>query len=207
VSEAPAIVAFWRTRLGRAILGWIGFAVTLLVGSIALWEAVGPWSYVPWTIFWLLPPVLLIWSLAQAARSWRRSWPGPVALVAAAVAIVLAGNRLSDAGAYPMFWAQRAAFDRVVADLEAGRLPPSTTGEARRHGVGYWYAAGARSVTFEPWASSNWVFYEVFYDPDGCPGRNKGRVTKRRDAEGMLMISLGYSLHLGGHYCLRTMIV
>lgn len=206
MSAAGAIVAFWRTRLGVAIVAYLTSAFALLVASVPFGVAANHLSHVAWTLVVLLAPAFLVATLVAVGRSWRTAWPAPPVLIAGAVAFVAASEPLMDVSARLMFQLERPVYERIVADMNAGRLPITPPGgTTRRYGERYFYS-GEGIVTFDTWAASNALFFEVFYDAESCPGRHGGRARHYKSPGGMLMISSGYRLHLDAHYCLRMMI-
>lgn len=196
-----------------ALAGWFAFAAFVLLACVPIYEVLAGWHRVPWAMIALGVLMLLAWGLRLLLQKPRRNWPAPILVLLAASLWFGLSEPLLNAGLILNFARHQATYDRVVADAEAGLLKGKTTPsgaiEGVRNGQAFHAVPGpAGFVRFKEWQGGDYMFFDVFHDRRSCPGRDKGRPV-HTPAQGARppTLSVGYSLHLGGHYCLTHLIV
>jgi hypothetical protein len=203
-----AEVPFRQSNFAKALGAWLVLGAFGLLGHVPIFEVL---TYYPYKILiavmGLAAMALVGWSLWRFARRPRTGWVSPLAILIALPLFFALSLPLSDAGLYLNFLRHKLVYDRLVADARAGRLDGVQNGT--RYGERFHLVRSQPPfVYFDHWQVGDYYFFEIYYDEKGCPGANRGRaVHSPADGARPAMLSLGYSLHLTGHYCLRKMVV
>lgn len=208
-----AASSIWRTVLGRVLLAWMGLCLLTSLTFVSMIEVVGAkaWPWVLAAVYLGGGLIMLLACAATAVANPRRWWPASVALLAFGVTIVPLTIPLAYAGAWLSFQIHRPAYEAVVTDWKAGRLPshprvPECV-QGIAHGVAFSsFMCGQPQVVF-PWGRDDAAgFLGVIYDEVDCPRRPpepqppppaNGEMPMMKNAG-----KIGSSLHLSGRYCL-----
>jgi hypothetical protein len=119
----------------------------------------------------ILLPVIPLLLAAAVTRSWR----GALVIGAFCSAFLVGFNPLMNAGGYLNFLRHRDAYERILADAQAGRLPLDENGtfHGRRHGVaGHVNTRPTLSAGFD-WGDPD-GFFGVMFGPE-CAARPASR--------------------------------
>lgn len=194
------------------LLAWMSLCLLTSLAFVVLLDLVRYEIY-PWLIaaVYLGGGGLLFAACAVAAvRAPQRWWPASVALLTFCVAIVPLTAPLAYAGVWLNFQLHKPAYEAVITDWKAGRLPnpPDARGcvHGSAHGVEYSSFECTRPQLAFPWGDDPASLTGVMYDEEDCPRappeplpppRVNGEVPPMKNAG-----KIGSSLHLGGRYCL-----
>ena len=193
-----AISSVWRTRLGRALLGWMALCVVLILGLGPIGELLAelPVSGAT-TVIVVLPGLGLAgWSLFATARAPRRYWPASVVMLGYCVLLWFGGETLILVGARGSFALRQATYERIIADVQTGRLPP----EGRAHGVTYGVSTGDYPGARFQWGTVSWGFFGVLYDEYTCNDRAVPQPPPPPDGEAIDRPTMKNSRFYNGYY-------
>lgn len=170
------MTSVWRTWPGRVLLAWMALVVFVALAYGPLLEVLSS-DAVSWgglLVLFGAPAALLPWSLWALIRRPRSAWPAPAGLLLFCAAFVFGGDKPWIAGGWLNLMRHRVAYDAVVADAKAGRLPGAGSDrwvEGSRGGVDYIVAAWSPTTVIFPWHRNpyggGWI--GVTYDEEDCP--------------------------------------
>lgn len=201
------MAAFWRTRFGRALSAWIVVALGFELGVSRVVEALGKGMALLWLAVLVMAPLALtVWALVRVTDK-TGTWRVVGAVIVTWIAVGAAAFPLHRASVQLNFWSHRSAYDAVVADMKAGRLPP---GSGRRHGVQYNAPMMTAGDVGFVWFWEYDIGEGVIYDETSCPRKpslpslpqpRQPSSSVEGDPPKIKAAGLGHEFHLGGHYC------
>lgn len=162
-------VSIWQSGLARALLGWMALGLLLILGLGPIGELFAQLPVSGAAIVIMVFPGLGLaaWGLFATARAPRRYWPVVPALMVYATILWFGGETLMLSSARGYFALRQATYEQIIADVEAGRLPP----EGRAHGVTYEVSTGDYPGARFQWGTVSWGFFGVLYDEYTCNDR------------------------------------